>query len=127
VHFSGTLTELTEELSRIIRKTLQGTIGDPVQEAACDAIDQAVRQIAAGVWSDQDVTTVEAVAILDSMMRDVNVPVAPDGFEVEVMGWLDSFSINLLRWFLMGIREGTVPSAPLPDGWLNYSQRTGLG
>jgi hypothetical protein len=61
------------------------------------------------------------------MMRDVNVPVAPDGFEVEVMGWLDSFSINLLRWFLMGIREGTVPSAPLPDGWLNYSQRTGLG
>ncbi len=127
VHFSGTLTELTEELSRIIRKTLQGTIGDPVQEAACDAMDQTVRQIAAGVWSDQTVTTVEAVAILDSMMRDVNVPIAPDGFEVEVIGWLDSLFDPSPSMVLMGIREGTVPSAPLPDGWLNDSLRKELG
>ena len=124
---SGGWAELTEELARTIRRTLQGTIGDPVQEAACDAIDRVVRQIAAGVWADQPTTVGAAVAFLDSMLRDVDVPVAPDGFEVEVIGWLDSLFDPSSSMILMGIREGTVPSAPLPDGWLNDSLRKELG
>ena len=124
---SGSWAELTEELARIIRRNMQGTIGDPAQEAACDAMDHVVRQIAAGVWSDQPTTVGAAVAFLESMLRDVDVPIAPDGFEVEVIGWLDSLFDPSTAMILMGIREGTIPSTPIPDGWLNDSLRKELG
>ena len=124
---SGSWAELTDELVRIIRRNVQGTIGDPAQEAACDAMDHVARQIAAGVWADQPTTVGAAVAFLDSMLRDVDVPIAPDGFEIEVIGWLDSLFDPSSSMILMGIREGTIPSTPIPDGWLNDSLRKELG
>ena len=124
---SGSWAELTEELARIIRRNVQGTIGDPAQEAACDAMDYVARKIAAGVWGDQPTTIGAAVAFLDSILRDVEVPIAPDGFEVEVIGWLDSLFDPSTAMILMGIREGTIPSTPTPDGWLNDSLRKELG
>lgn len=127
VKVSGSWAELTNELVRIIRRNMQGTIGDPAQEAACDAMDHVARQIAAGVWADQPTTVGAAVAFLDSMLRDVDVPIAPNGFEVEVIGWLDSLFDPSSSMILMGIREGTIPSTPIPDGWLNDSLRKELG
>jgi len=119
-------SELSNELARTIRHLLQGSIGDPTQEAACAAIDRVAVEIMSGVWSDTRTTADCVVAFFDGVLGEMDVPIAPDGFEVEVISWLDSLFDQSSSMVLMGIREGTIPSTPLPDGWLNEALRSEL-
>lgn len=119
-------SELSNELARTIRHLLQGSIGDPTQEAACAEIDRVAVEIMSGVWSDAQTTADCVVALFDGVLGELDIPIAPDGFEVEVINWLDSLFDQSSSMVLMGIREGTIPSTPLPDGWLNEALRSEL-
>ncbi len=122
----STWSQLSYELASTIRRVLHGSLGDPVQEAGCAAIARLADRVGDGIWSNAVADVGTVVAFMDAMLTDVEVPIPPDGYEVEVIGWLDSLFEPSSSMVLMGIREGTIPSAPIPDGWLNEALRTEL-
>ncbi len=124
---SGTWLGVSVDLARCVRRVLQGSLGDPVEESACAAIDRTAMAMQASRFGAQTVPVGHVVAFMESVHSGLEVPIPPDGFEVEVIGWLDALFDPSTSMVLMGIREGTVPFSPIPDGWLNDALRTELG
>lgn len=108
-------------------RMLRGSLGDPVQVAAHAEVQSAAESLVRSAFKDSVLPIGTILAVLQQQMDAREVPVAPTGTEIEAIGWLDALFEPSRRMVLLGLREGTVPSQPQPDGWLTDPIRQAIG
>lgn len=124
---SGSWSELALELARIVKGVLRAHAGAPVQASALDELDRLAQRIAQGIWADEKVLPSDVLTAITGMASELQIALPPDGSEVEVIGWLDALHESARAMVVAGVREGTVPSSPTPDGWFNEALCTEVG
>lgn len=112
---------------RWMSRMLRGSLGDPVQSNAHAALQLAADSLARCAFGTSVLPMGTVVALLQQQMEAQAIPVAPEGTEIEAIGWLDALFEPARRMVLIGLREGTVPSQPQPDGWFTDPIRVAIG
>lgn len=108
-------------------RMLRGSLGDPVQMAAHAEVQSAAESLAHSAFKDSVLPIGTILAVLQQEMDAREIPVPPTGTEIEAIGWLDALFEPSRRMVLLGLREGTVPSQPQPDGWFTDPIRQAVG
>jgi hypothetical protein len=108
-------------------RLLRGSLGDPVQAAAHAELKSQAESLARSAFKDRVIPIGTVIALLQRQMDSRQIPVPPDGTEIEAIGWLDALFEPTRHLVLLGMREGTVPSQPQPDGWFTDPIRQALG
>ncbi|MFM7480273.1 MAG: PD-(D/E)XK nuclease family protein [Planctomycetota bacterium] len=119
----GSVSVLMAWMTRLLR----GSLGDPAQLEAHRELQSAAESLAGSAFKDSVLPMGTIVAVLQQHMESQEIPVPPEGTEIEAIGWLDALFEPSRRMVLLGLREGTVPSQPQPDGWLTDPIRLAIG
>jgi len=127
IRTDATAAECVSELLAWMTRLLRGSLGDPVQAAAHAELKSQAELLARSAFKDRVIPMGTVIALLQRQMESLQIPVPPDGTEIEAIGWLDALFEPTRHLVLLGMREGTVPSQPQPDGWFTDPIRHALG
>jgi len=126
-HTKSSVADAVSALMAWMTRLLRGSLGDPVQAEAHDQLQSVAESLARSAFKDSVLPMGTILAVLQQEMESQEIPVPPDGTEIEAIGWLDALFEPSRRVVLLGLREGTVPSQPQPDGWFTDPIRLAIG
>jgi len=126
-HTKSSVADAVSALMAWMTRLLRGSLGDPVQAEAHDQLQSVAESLARSAFKDSLLPMGTILAVLQQEMESREIPVPPDGTEIEAIGWLDALFEPSRRVVLLGLREGTVPSQPQPDGWFTDPIRLAIG